>query len=307
VTHPNADQIAAGYSLLSGDGGSVIGERDVVTVSGPDSARYLQGQLSQDVVAMNEKSVWSFLLAPTGKVNAWLRVHRIDAEKYFLETDVGWGDAVVTRLQRFLLRTRAEISQPRRCQLLQIRWSAELLRLGESEIPNAIVATPIGPGVAGVDALFLESQGSTVSEAYEVVPEGSYSRYRLAHGIPSMGTELTDETIPGEVGTWVIDASVSFTKGCYTGQELVARIDSRGNNVPAPIRLLVFESHASVGDGVWLDGNHVGEVTSAVPSLGEALPALGLARVKRSVVPGSFVQVGSDRVAASVVEPGTVR
>ena len=51
-----------------------------------------------------------------------------------------------------------------------------------------------------------------------------------------MGAELTEATIPAEAGQWLIDASVSFTKGCYTGQELVARIDSRGGNVPRPLR-----------------------------------------------------------------------
>src|SRR3546814_11977806 len=56
-----------------------------------------------------------------------------------------------------------------------------------------------------------------------------------------MGSELTDATIPAEAGQWLIDASVSFTKGCYTGQELVARVDSRGGNVPRPVRGLVSD------------------------------------------------------------------
>ena len=63
-----------------------------------------------------------------------------------------------------------------------------------------------------------------------------YEVLRIAHGVPAMGAELTEDTIPAEVGQWVIDASVSFTKGCFTGQELVARIDSRGGNVPRHLR-----------------------------------------------------------------------
>src|SRR5690606_7561419 len=59
---------------------------------------------------------------------------------------------------------------------------------------------------------------------------------RIECGVPAMGAELTDATIPAEAGQWLIDASVSFSKGCYTGQELVARIDSRGGNVPRPVR-----------------------------------------------------------------------
>jgi folate-binding protein YgfZ len=124
-----------------------------------------------------------------------------------------------------------------------------------------------------------------------------------------MGTELTDDTIPGEAGAWVIDASVSFTKGCYTGQELVARIDSRGNNVPHPIRLLKLEGDASLGDEITVDGAAVGTITSITPSLSAELPALALARVGRAVVSGTQVAVGSGprACAAAVVEPGSVR
>ena len=118
VTASSNDQIIAGYEALHGAGGAVVVERDVLSVTGPDAARYLQGQLSQDVVAMAGDSAWSFLLAPTGKVDAWLRVHRIDAESYVLETDPGYGDLILTRLKRFLLRTKATIAEPQRSQPL---------------------------------------------------------------------------------------------------------------------------------------------------------------------------------------------
>ena len=91
-----------------------------------------------------------------------------------------------------------------------------------------------------------------------------------------MGAELTEATIPAEAGQWLIEASVSFTKGCYTGQELVARIDSRGGNVPRPLRgLLVDGDPAPVGASVSRDGKEVGHVTSSARS--EALGAIALA------------------------------
>ena len=117
VSAPSNDQIIAGYEALQGAGGAVVVERDVLSVTGPDAARYLQGQLSQDVVAMAGDSAWSFLLAPTGKVDSWLRVHRIDAENYVLETDPDYGDLILTRLKRFLLRTKATITEPQRSAL----------------------------------------------------------------------------------------------------------------------------------------------------------------------------------------------
>ena len=65
-----------------------------------------------------------------------------------------------------------------------------------------------------------------------------------------MGCELDERTIPAEAG--IVEASVSWTKGCYTGQELVARIDSRGNNVPRRLRLLTIEGTAAPTVGAML-------------------------------------------------------
>ncbi len=117
---------------------------------------------------------------------------------------------------------------------------------------------------------------------------------RILAGMPRMGAEITDETIPGEGGQRMIDLAVSFTKGCYTGQELVARIDSRGGNVPRPIRVLVADGPIAVGDPVMVDGTTVGEVTS---SAGE----VGLARVMRKIELGAGVSVGA--ASAVVTEP----
>ena len=310
VTSSSTEQLVAGYRALVGAGGAGIVTRDVVAVTGPDAARYLQGQLSQDVVAMAGDSAWSFLLAPTGKVDAWLRVHRIDSEHYLLETDLGYGEIVFARLQRFLLRTKATIAEPRRIDLVQQRWDPSLVRLGDDAYDGVLSSSPVGPGVAGRDYLLLDAEAQLGLELVGegVVPE-AMQRYRIAHGIPAMGSELNEDTIPGEAGAWVIDASVSFAKGCYTGQELVARIDSRGNNVPHPIRVLVLDADAAIGDDVCLDGTSVGSITSVVPSIDNELPALALARVGRSVVPGSEVSIrnGSNEFRAIAVEPGSVR
>ena len=157
VSAPSNDQIIAGYEALQGAGGAVVVERDVLSVTGPDAARYLQGQLSQDVVAMAGDSAWSFLLAPTGKVDSWLRVHRIDAENYVLETDPDYGDLIITRLKRFLLRTKATITEPQRSALVQHRWDSSLVRLGDEGPEGSLVATPVGPLVAGRDELIVNA------------------------------------------------------------------------------------------------------------------------------------------------------
>src|SRR5687768_12379363 len=84
--------------------------RDVVRVSGPDAISFLQGQLSQDVDGLAVgATAWSLLLQPQGKVDALVRVTRIADDAVVLDVDGGFGDAVVTRLDRFKLRVKADI------------------------------------------------------------------------------------------------------------------------------------------------------------------------------------------------------
>ena len=86
-------------------------QRDVISVVGPDAGKYLQGQLTQDVLAMEEgESAWSFLLNPDGKVNAWLRITHIGEHKYLLDIDSDSGEIVLARLLRFKLRTDCELT-----------------------------------------------------------------------------------------------------------------------------------------------------------------------------------------------------
>ena len=99
-----------------------------------------------------------------------------------------------------------------------------------------------------------------------------------------MGAELTEKTIPGETG--LIASTVSFTKGCYTGQELVARIDSRGGNVPRHLRALFLSHQVETGtDLVDLDGKVAGTVTSVACAADGRW--IGLGYVRRGLeVPG---------------------
>lgn len=313
MTSESIESIAAGYELLQAGGGAVVVRRDVITVTGADASRYLQGQLSQDIVAMSTSSAWSFILQPTGKVDAWLRAHRISEDEFVLEVEAGFGESLATRVRKFLIRTKATISEPETRWLVSQRWGSgdevspsEAL---EGSVPDALLGKPVGPGVSGNDALFAsEPAARTFAAELTEVPAAALDRYRIAHAVPAMGAELTPDTIPGEAGAWVIEASVSFTKGCYTGQELVARIDSRGGNVPRPIRLLVFTDGfapgeaPAVGEDIRVEGAVVGSITSACASLGEQFPAMALAPLARSVAIGSVVEVtDGDAVRRAVI------
>jgi folate-binding protein YgfZ len=216
--------------------------RDFVRVSGPDSQAFLQGQLSQDVDTLQPGSTrLSLLLQPNGKVDAFVRVSCIAQEAYLLDVDAGWGDAVVDRLQRFKLRTKADITRVGGWQCIA--------ELQESAIVEEIIDDIDVEGVPGD------------LEEYEML--------RVKAGIPAMGHEIDDSTIPASLGQGVIDGAVSFTKGCYTGQELVARMDSR--DATAPTKLVGVVGDVAVGDPIQIDGRDVGRVTSAARGFALAL------------------------------------
>ena len=239
----------------------------------------------------------SLLLQPTGKVDAWLRATRTGEDEVLLDVDAGHGEAVRSRLQRFRLRTQVEL------ELAQ--WSGLALRgpgAFDLPVPEGAVAVPARwPGVDGVDLLSgqeLALAGVTLAEASDL------EALRVECGVPAMGAELTDATIPAEAGQWLIDASVSFTKGCYTGQELVARIDSRGGNVPRPLRGLRVEADwVTPGAEVGAGDAVVGTVTSVAWS--PVLGLVALAPISRATAPGSAVTVAAadgSTVPATVAE-----
>jgi len=215
--------------------------RDFVLVRGEDARTFLQGQLSQDVAEMPPGvSAWSFLLQPQGKVDAYLRVTCIGDDAFVLDVDTGWGDDVVARLERFKLRTKAEV---RRVDGFQVVATLDEDGLREELLDDMEVGGEPGH------------------------PD-EYEAARIRAGWPRMGSEIDESTIPASLG--VVDLAVSFTKGCYTGQELVARIDSRGGKTPTKL-VGVRAATGAPGDPVVVDGTEVGRVTSAAGGVALAL------------------------------------
>jgi tRNA-modifying protein YgfZ len=239
--------------------------RDFLMISGPDAQTYLHSQVSQEIrdLAVGQAR-WSLVLQPTGKVDALVRILRSGDTAFVLDTDGGWGDRVLARLQRFKIRVTADLER--------IPWRCIAVR-GADVAPSAgSVAVPAWWG-AGVDLL----GPSPVPPPG--VPEGSageYERSRILAGWPALGVEITESSIPAETG--LADVAVSFTKGCYPGQELVERMDSRGSTAPRLLRRVVLPHAAgeAAGTPVRLDGAEVGRITS---SSGDA----ALALISRSV------------------------
>jgi folate-binding protein YgfZ len=257
--------IAHGYHAMRADVAAVPIERDLLLVSGSDAATFLQGQLSQDVSTLAVAGPsWSFLLRPDGKVVAWLRIARLGADRFVLDVDAGWGQVAVERLERFKLRVKVDI-QPIE------GWSWVALRgpgLGGVDLGSAgaeLILPADWPGLAGAD---LVGPAVRVPDGVPEVPAAVLEVARIEAGVPRMGAELDERTIPAEAGAWVVESSVSFTKGCYTGQELVARIDARGSHVPRHLRGLELAGSElpPPGAAVVVGERDVGRITSAAPS-----------------------------------------
>ncbi len=233
-------------------------------------------------------SAWSWVLAPTGKVDALVRVVRVSDDEWLLDTDAGWGAAVLARLNRFKLRTKVSLEIP--------PWKVLGLRFDidgpDSEIGppgDAVeVVSNWPPSLRGVDRLGADP---AVPDGWAIATAADYEARRIVAGLPKMGAELTEKTIPAETG--VIDLTVSFTKGCYTGQELVARIDSRGGNVPRHLRALVLPGPVTAGTelvALTAEEQVVGVVSSAARSAGGDW--VGLGYVRRGVEPPAVVRAG---------------
>ena len=270
----------ADYTRLRDDVGVVPLHRDVVRVAGPDAATFLQGQLSQDVVAVPMGgSADSFVLSPQGKVDAFVRVIRAAEDEFVVDVDAGYGDALVARLTRFKLRTKADVD-PLDWSVLAVRGprSADV-RDAVTVGDETMVADVTWPGLSGFDLV-----GPAVAPPAGVVECGpeAYEALRIEAGLPVMGAELTESTIPAEAG--VVDRAVSFTKGCFTGQELVARIDSRGGNVPRRLCGVLVDGDdiPPVGAAVDVGGAAAGALTSVAFSPGFARP-VALAYIRRAV------------------------
>ena len=262
-------------------------QRDVVAVVGPDARTYLQGQLSQDVEALEVGgSAETFLLQPAGKVDAWMRVSRLADDHFLLDVEEGFGPQVVARLTRFLLRTD--------CTVQEAQW--DLVTVIDAE--TSAFSPPVGglslavewPGLVAVDLL-----GPSV-ELPAGLAEGSsrdWEARRIAAGIPAMGSEMDSTTIPGATG--VVERSASFTKGCYTGQELVARVNSRSAGTPTRIVRAVGSGPApAVGSDVTVDSDPAGHLTS-VATLGDGFVAL--VSVRRAVATPAEAMAGATPVS----------
>lgn len=251
----------------------------LIWVEGPDAISFLDGQVSQDVAGMMPGTVRrSFLLEPRGKLRALLWVLR-DTDRVGLVTAADRADQVMADLDRFRFRVKATLRRDERP--VHSVWGGNEGDPGRwRDDGTALTATlPAGPRV--MVAAMSPPPGSALDAS-------ALDAHRVASGEPRFGVDVDDDTIPQETGL-VLEA-VSFTKGCYLGQELVARIDSRGH-VNRTLRR-VRGAGAAPPVGAEVIGDQSAGALSTVASAAEGWAALAM--VRREVAPGGVVDVRWD-------------
>lgn len=256
--------------------------RAVVRIAGPDARTYLQGQCTQEVSDLAVgASRFALLLSVQGKIEAFVRVRALAQDEFLLDSDVGTGDAVFERLRRFKVRVKADLELDE-LPAIALRGPGVL---APAERPGALVLPAFArPGNVGVDLL---GPDAVLPDGVALGAEDAFAATRIEAGIPEMGAELDATTIPFEAG--IVAETTSFTKGCYTGQELIARLDARGANVARRLRGVLCppgppEHLPAVGSELVVAGKTVGRLTSVAwsPRSGSAV---ALAYVQRAVEP----------------------
>lgn len=231
--------------------------REFVSVRGPDAQAYLQAMVSNDVEALLPGDACeALLLTPRARVIATLTVLRRGAEDFLLLTEPGLGE----RVRAVLVRSRLA----RRCEI-ELEEHASAIVLGEAEgIPTADF------GVPAVEVLDGDLEPTVEEDELELL--------RIRAGTPRFGREIDDRVLPAEAGLDV--RAVDFEKGCYPGQEPVARQHYRGR-VNRSLRVLAIEGEPLPAYDAELEheGKVVGRVTSAARHPEGGIVALGYVRV----------------------------
>ncbi len=288
-------------------------ERGKLALTGTETKSFLQGQVSNDVEALTPGTgCYAAFLTPKGKMLGDIRILDAGAE-LLLDTERVALQELFNMIRRFSVGYDVELHKRTLQQGLlsligpEATAVAGVADLGHAEhwhvegevdgVPVRWIRTDLG-----LDLLCEAGETDALASALErrgaqPVSEAVADCLRIEHGRPRYGIDLDDTVIPQEAD--LNGRAVSFTKGCYVGQETVARLFYRGKP-NRQLRGLRLSEPAWTGAEVMFGDRVVGRLGSVAesPSLG----MIALALVRREAPPGSHVSVGSDQIKAVVVE-----
>jgi tRNA-modifying protein YgfZ len=288
-------------------------ERGKLALTGPGAKEFLAGQVSNDVEALSPGSgCYAAFLTPKGKMLGDLRILNL-GDELFLDTERVALQSLFDMIRRFKIGYEVDLHKRTvECCLLSLIGPTATRTVNAEGLPDtehANVRAQIGGmqavlvrTYAGIDIICDAADSSAVSEALlqagaQPVSEAATEIVRVEHGRPRYGVDLDDTVIPQEAG--LNERAVSFTKGCYVGQETVARLHYRGKP-NRHLRGLRLSAPVEPGAELRLGERVVGHLTSAV--LSPTHGPIGLALVRREAEPGSTVSVNGDGLGGEVIE-----
>lgn len=287
-------------------------DRGKLLVTGSEAAEYLQGQLTNDIEALEPgEGCYAALLDRKGHMQADMRVLVVDGEKIWVDTEPEAIAAAKRHLEMYKIGRDADVNDAgdeRAIVSLIGPRSAELA--GSSPLPEHFheevkidgIECPAVGTVLGIDLIPHADDrerliGALAEAGAPAVDPAAAEILRIESGVPRFGSEMDTATMPAEGG--IVAAAVNFEKGCYIGQETVARLHYKGK----PNRhLRGLRLSAPVGPGAILSlgEKEVGKLGGSCVS--PAHGPIGLAIVRREAEPGAELLVGEDGVTARVVD-----
>jgi folate-binding protein YgfZ len=318
----DTDRLGAEYTALTtGCGLLDRSERGKLALTGPGAKEFLAGQATNDIEALQPGGgCYAAFLTPKGKMLGDLRVLDVDAPdagdaggQLLLDTERVALQALFDMIRRFKIGYELELHK-RTVQhgLLSLIGPEAAGIAGAEELPEVEHANaPVRiEGIAaiaartdtGVDLICAAADTTTLARALRergATPVSAQAAeiVRVEHGRPRYGVDLDDTVIPQEAG--LNERAVSFTKGCYVGQETVARLYYKGRP-NRHLRGLRLSEPAPAGAQLRVGERAVGHLSSAVPS--PTYGPIGLGLVRREAEPGTSVIVGQDGASAEIVE-----
>ncbi len=262
--------------------------RDLVVVSGPDASSFLQSLLSQDLdpVAVGEVT-HALLLQPQGKLVVDMHALHFADEEWWCICERGFGAQLAQGLLRFRIRVKVEIEDGSELTAaLALRGPHAAALIADTDVAGVTAVPADWPNGPGFELIgppeAIDAAIATLTRAgSEEIDAGAYEALRVEAGVPRQGFDIDETTIAQEA--FLERDAVSFTKGCFLGQELVCRIDSRGH-VNRLLRRLRADAPLERGASVFAADKQVGTVTTDAGSS-------ALAMLHRTVEPASEVVV----------------
>jgi len=279
-------------------------ERGKLVARGSEAAEYLQGQVTNEVEALAPgEGCYAALLDRKGHMRADMRLLRLADDELWLDCEPVAAPALMRHLDMYRIGRDVELvdaTVDRALLSVAGPGARELSGVGPlspehahreltlADVDCRAVATDLGVDlvVAPQDAVAVRDH--LLDRGIVGVTEAAVEVVRVESGRPRFGAEMTEATIPAEAG--INERAVSFTKGCYIGQETVARLHYKGRP-NRHLRGLRLDDPAERGDAIVLGEREIGSVGTACVS--PAMGPIGLAIVRREAQPGDRVSVGA--------------